>query len=150
MCTRDRQEFLDPLVHDFVLVFQDKDGSCSVCVWLTVRLLTVQYAIYFPQLPHCTNPSQQLPLHPFNGLFSRTAWVSRYQKGKTVWMDLNEARYDGVWGWQWYQLDHMQTICISLQADNRTNTSPNQGTEGININPQIGLLSQYTNDGKFE
>jgi len=56
----------------------------------------------------------QLPLlHPFNGLFSRTTWVSRYQKGKTS-LDLNEARGDGVLGWQWHQLDHMQTICISL------------------------------------
>jgi len=24
-----------------------------------------------------------LLLHPFNGLFSRTTWISRYQKGKT-------------------------------------------------------------------
>jgi len=29
----------------------------------------------------------------------------------------------GFWGWQWHQLDHMQTICTSLQADNHTNTS---------------------------
>jgi len=35
-----------------------------------------------------------LLLHPFNGLFSGTAWVSRYQKGKTS-LDLNEAEYDG-------------------------------------------------------
>jgi len=48
--------------------------------------------------------------YPFNGLFSRTTWVSRYQKGKTRF-GLNEARDDGVWGWQWHQLDHMQTIC---------------------------------------
>jgi len=34
-------------------------------------------------------------LHPFNGLFSRTTWVSRYQKGKTS-VDLNETREDGV------------------------------------------------------
>jgi len=34
-----------------------------------------------------------LPLHPFNGLFSRTSWVSRYQKGKAS-LDLNEARDD--------------------------------------------------------
>jgi len=27
----------------------------------------------------------------------------------------------GVWGWQWHQLDHMQTT--SLQTDNHTNTS---------------------------
>ena len=63
-----------------------------------------------------------LPLHPFNGLFSRTSWVSRYQNGKTS-LDLNEARDDGVLGRQWHQLDHMQTICTSLQTDNHTNTS---------------------------
>ena len=63
-----------------------------------------------------------LLLHPFNGLFSRTTWVSRYQKGKTS-LALNEARNDGVLGWQWHQLDHMQTICTSLQTDNHTNTS---------------------------
>ena len=63
-----------------------------------------------------------LLLHLFNGLFSRTTWVSQYQKGKTS-MDLNEARDVGVLGWQWHQLDHMQTICTSLGTDNRTNTS---------------------------
>ena len=64
-------------------------------------------------------------LHPLNGLFSRTTWVGliRYQKSKTS-LDLNEARDDGVWGWQWHQLDHMQTICTSLQTDNHTNTLP--------------------------
>ena len=61
-------------------------------------------------------------VHQFNGLFSRTNWVSRYQKGKTS-LDLNEARDDGVSEWQWHQLDHMQTICILLQTDNHTNTS---------------------------
>jgi len=30
---------------------------------------------------------------------------------------------DGVWGWRWHHLDHMQTICTSLQTDNHTNTS---------------------------
>ena len=57
--------------------------------------------------------------HVFNSFFSRTAWVSRHQKGKTS-LGLNEAR---VLGWQWHQLDHMQTICTSLQTDNHTNTS---------------------------
>jgi len=69
---------------------------------------------------------QHLPilllLHPFNGLFSRTTRVSRYKKGKTN-LDSNEARDDGVLRWQWHQLDHMQTICTSLQRDNHTNTS---------------------------
>jgi len=36
-----------------------------------------------------------LLLRPFNGLFSRTTSVSRYQKSKTS-LDLNEARDDGV------------------------------------------------------
>ena len=37
-------------------------------------------------------------------------------------MDLNEARDDTVLGWQWHQLDHTQTFCISLQTDNHINT----------------------------
>jgi len=37
---------------------------------------------------------------PFNGLFSRTTWVSRYQKGKTN-LDFTGAR-DSEWQWhQW-------------------------------------------------
>jgi len=64
-----------------------------------------------------------LLLHPsFTGLLPRTTGVSRCQKGKTS-LDSNEARDDGVWGWQWHQLDHMQTVCTSLQTDNNTNTS---------------------------
>jgi len=39
------------------------------------------------------------------------------EKGKTS-LNLNDARDDGVLGWQWHQLDHMQTICTSLQTDN--------------------------------
>ena len=37
---------------------------------------------------------------------SRTAWVSRYQKGKTS-PDSDEARDDGFLGWQWHQLEQM-------------------------------------------
>jgi len=61
-------------------------------------------------------------LRPFNDLFSRTAWVSQYQKGETS-LDLNEARDDGVLGWQWHQLDCMQTTCTSLLTDKHMNTS---------------------------
>ena len=63
-----------------------------------------------------------LLLLPFNGVFSRTTWVSWYQKGKTS-LDLSDARDDRVLGWQWHQLDHMQTICTSLQTNNHVNTS---------------------------
>jgi len=38
-----------------------------------------------------------LLLHPFNGLFSRTTWVSWYQKGKNS-LDLHQAIDDGVFG----------------------------------------------------
>jgi len=57
--------------------------------------------------------------HPFNGPFSRTTWVSQYQKGKTN-LDFTEARDSE---WQWHQLGHMQ-VCISLQTDNHASTPP--------------------------
>ena len=57
--------------------------------------------------------------HPFNGLFSRTTRVSRYQKGKTN-LDFTEVRDSE---WPWHQLDHMQ-VCTLLQTDNHANTPP--------------------------
>jgi len=45
-------------------------------------------------------------LHPFNGLFSRTTWVSWHQKGKPFWILLQRE----MMGWQWHQLDHMQSF----------------------------------------
>ena len=50
--------------------------------------------------------------HLFNGLFSGTTQVSRYQKGKTN-LDFTEARNSE---WQWHQLGHMQ-VSTSLQTD---------------------------------
>jgi len=52
--------------------------------------------------------------HPFNGPFSGTTQVSRYQKGKTD-LDFTEARDSE---WQWYQLGHMQVSTL-LQTDNQ-------------------------------
>jgi len=57
--------------------------------------------------------------HPFNGPFSGTTRVNRYQKDKTN-LDFTEAR-DSEWKWQ--QLGHMQ-ICNSLQTDNHASTPP--------------------------
>jgi len=60
----------------------------------------------FPVFPEATSNSRRFPhrvilyivlLHPFNGLFSRTTWISRYQKGKTS-LDLSEARDGRVLG----------------------------------------------------
>jgi len=55
--------------------------------------------------------------HAFNGPFSGTTKVSRYQKGK-INLDFTEARDSE---WQWHQLGHMQ-VCISLQTDNHAIT----------------------------
>ena len=50
-----------------------------------------------------------LHTHPFNGPFSGTTRVSRYQKGKTN-LDFTEARDSE---WQWHQLGHIQ-VCNSV------------------------------------
>jgi len=57
--------------------------------------------------------------HPFNGSFSGTIQVSRYQKGKTN-LDFTEARDSE---WQWLQLGHVQ-VCTSLQTDNHASIPP--------------------------
>ena len=58
-------------------------------------------------------------IHPFNGPFSGTTRVSRYQKGKTN-LDFTEARDSE---WQWHQLGHTQ-VCTSLQTDDHASTPP--------------------------
>jgi len=91
-----------------------------VCVCACVRVCVRVSVIYEP----ASGYTRLLPLllHSFNGLFSRTTWLSRYQKRKTS-LDLNEARDDGGFGMEWHQLDHRQIICTSLQTDNHTSTS---------------------------
>jgi len=58
---------------------------------------------------------QDTHTHAFNGPFSGTTRVSRYQKGKTN-LDFTEARDS-----EWHQLGHMQ-VCTSLQTDNHAST----------------------------
>ena len=67
----------------------------------------------------CTTGVLHTHTHPFNGPFSRTTQVSRYQKGKTN-LDFTEARDSE---WQWHQLGHMQ-VCTSLQTDNYASIPP--------------------------
>ena len=52
----------------------------------------------FEHRPYCASVQHAYTtLHQFNGLFTRTTWVSQYQKGKTC-LDLNEAiDYWGFW-----------------------------------------------------
>jgi len=56
-------------------------------------------------------------LHPFNGPFSGTTQVSRYQKGETN-LDFTEARDRE---WQWHQLGHTP-VCTSFRTDNHAST----------------------------
>jgi len=77
----------------------------------------------------------QTHTHPFNGLFSRSTWLSQYDKGKRFWTLIK----------QWHQLDHMQLICTSLQTATHHHSffigqmlflPPNQqrqSTEGNNV-----------------
>ena len=60
-----------------------------------------------------------LHTHTFNGPFSGTTRVGRYQKGKTN-LDFTEARDSER---QWHQLGHMQ-VCTLLQTDNHASTPP--------------------------
>ena len=53
--------------------------------------------------------------HPFNGPFSGTTRVSRYQKGKTN-LDFTEARDSE---WQWHQLGHTQVCTIQKHTSNK-------------------------------
>jgi len=55
----------------------------------------------------------------FNGPFSGTTQVSRYQKGKTN-LDFTEAKDSQ---WQWHQLGYMQ-VCTLLQTQHPTITGP--------------------------
>ena len=72
---------------------------------------------FLQKLVHCCNwLLTETHTHPFNGPFSRTIRVSRYQKGKTN-LDFTEARDSE---WQWHQLGHMQ-VCL-LQTDNHAST----------------------------
>ena len=61
-------------------------------VWPVITLLCDEVYWLWGEWRH-----SDLLLHPFNGLFSTTVWVSRYQKGKTS-PDLYEARGDGFLG----------------------------------------------------
>ena len=90
---------------------------CCLCVRVCVCVhMRANFSIFF-----CCYLSMHLHtyIHPFNGPFSRTTQMSRYQKGKTN-QDFTETRDSE---WQWHQLGHMQ-VCTSLQTDNHASTPP--------------------------
>jgi len=66
-----------------------------------------------------SNKNNNNSTHPFNGPFSMSTRVGRYQKGKTN-LDFTDARDSE---WQWHQLGYVQ-VCTSLQTDNHASTPP--------------------------
>ena len=95
-----------------------------------------------PQLSQSVNASNtHTHTHPFNGPFSGTTQVSRYQKGKTS-LDFIEARDSE---WQWHQLGHMK-VCMSLQTDNHAITP---SLNASNNNLLIMMTSQVAIDTKY-
>ena len=86
----------------------------------TTQLFTGWMSFLLPN-QQCQSTEGTIALHTyqFNGPFSRTTRVSRYQKGKTN-LDFTEARDSE---WLWHQLGRMQ-VCTSLQTDNQASTPP--------------------------
>jgi len=119
------------------------NGNCAKCCTNVLQIRSNQICLS-QQLTDC-NLVTTCYTHPFNGHFSGTTRVSRYQKGRTN-VDFTEARDSE---WQWHQPGHMQ-VCTSLQTDNHASTSPlsfftgrmpflppnqqRQSTEGISYN----------------
>ena len=98
------------------LVHTDNHANTSL------RIFTGRMLLLLPNKQHQTNEGslyRHTHTQPFNGLFSRTTWVGRYQKDKPFWILLKQE----ITGWQWHQLNHMQIICTSLQTDNHGSTS---------------------------
>ena len=77
---------------------------------ITGKVTITRQGIYF-KIILISNSLTHTHTHPFNGPFSGTTQVGRYQKGKTN-LDFTEARDSE---WQWHQLGHMQ-VCTSLQT----------------------------------
>ena len=87
------------------------NGCVCVCVCVILRQYWILNNAFLLLL--------LLVLHPFNGFFSRTAWVSRYQKSKTR-LYLNEARDDAVLGCSGISW----TICKQSAPCSRQITTP--------------------------
>ena len=91
-------------------------GAKFLYDWMPFLTPTTEIVVFIKLLlrEQRRRPDRSIQNHythtPFNGPFSRTTRVSRYQKGKTN-LDFTEARDSA---WQWHQLGHMQ-VCTSLQ-----------------------------------
>ena len=69
----------------------DFDPSTSFCSSDVRQRVNTPVNIFITKQVNTAIHERLLLQHPFTGLFSRTTWVNRYQKGKTS-VDLNEAK----------------------------------------------------------
>jgi len=111
----------------------------SMNIYIYIYIYTYTYTYTYTYNNH---------LQPFNGLFSRTTWVSRYQKGKTN-LDFTGARDSE---WQWHRPDHTQ-VCTSLQTDNHASTPPlcflQAGCPSCRPTNSVKALKAKTNSFKY-
>ena len=105
------------------LVLQTEKPNLQQSLTITRRCISQNFANYRKQCRNkLYNKSRtNTPVYPFNGSFSGTTQVSRYQKGKTN-LDFTEAR-DSEWQWHQLELGHMQVSTL-LQTDNHISTPP--------------------------
>jgi len=85
-------------------------------------LVSCHYAFHSARSPDSVThhaDDDYILLRPFNGLFSRKTWVSRYRKGKSS-LDLNEVRDYGVLGCSGVSW----TICKQPAPRSRQTTTP--------------------------
>jgi len=80
-----------------------------IVVVAVVLLVLITVPVSFCTAAAATATAAATITTSFNGLFSRTTWVSRHQKGKPFWILLEKQMI----GWQWHQLDHMQFFLYS-------------------------------------
>jgi len=97
----------------------------SVCLVLSFLLTVLFFSSFFVlkvrMSPLFIKGYLTWQLHPFNGLFSKTTWVSRYQKVKTS-LDLNQARDDGGSGCSGIRWAICKQSAPRSRQDNHTNT----------------------------
>jgi len=95
---------------------------------------------------------QELLLHPHNGLFSRTTWISQHQKGKTN-LDLLEQETVSGCGISWAickSAHHLSQITTQFFTGQMPFLSPNQqhwSTEGSDVLPST--RSRFGEHGFF-
>ena len=100
----------------YLLVLHHSDSQ--LIQWGCCSLMANTKFIHCQQAQNRWVLPQLLP-HLFNGLFSRTTWLSQYQKGKTS-LDLNEARDGGALGCSGISL----TICKQCAPHSGQITTP--------------------------